>query len=347
MFPAMDAPGSFAAALLDSSPRALAAGIALRLEGEVDHPFAERVESAENQLRHLAEAVAVSEPGLFGHYNAWLRDAWASRGESTEPLRATLGAVREEFEERLPASVQDALRQALDAGTAALEQEPRVAPSPLEGEGPLVDCLRRFVLALLEGRAEDAVQLVLDEADAGADVSALELEVLAPAQLEVGTLWHRGEIRIAEEHVATAIVQNAAALLRQRIPRPADDARRVAVAAIGTNTHELGARFVSDHFALAGWQTLFLGTDTPPQEIAWAAREFRADAVAVSVALVLQVRLAAQLVRDVRESAPGVPVIVGGGPFAALPDLCKKIGADGSGRTAPEAVSIADALTSA
>jgi methanogenic corrinoid protein MtbC1 len=118
----------------------------------------------------------------------------------------------------------------------------------------------------------------------------------------------------------------------------------VVIAAVSGNQHELGARIVADHFALAGWEPIFLGKDSPADEVVWAAKEHGADLIALSASLALQVRTTAQLVEAVRAAIPDTKVIVGGVPFVQIPDLWRAVGADGSARDAAEAVALASRL---
>lgn len=342
----MDKQGLFVAGLLDATAKAIAAGTVERQLGQAlrGPDFARLSSDVEARLRYLSEGLAAGAPELFVDHVAWLRDAYAARGASLDLLRTSLEALREQLHESLPPEHHELAGEPVALGLAAIDAGPRPPDHPVSTGGPHAELAQRFLLALLEARATDAQRLVLDALEGGLDLSEVQLSILAPAQAEMGGMWQRGEVQIAEEHLGSQIVADVLTVLRQRIPQVDDKAPRVVVASVGGNMHDLGARIVTDHFALGGWRTLFLGADTPKEDVGWTASSFEADLVAVSVAIALQVRDTALLMETLREACPGTPVLVGGGPFTRVPELWRAVGADGCATDAPGAVSVGKAL---
>lgn len=344
----MDERGLFVAELLDASGGVVAAGAARRLHARHgDLAFGELLAEARSRVLHLAESVAAGVPALFADHVAWLRDGCAAREASSGLLADGLRALEEELAETLPPDAAALASVHVAAALQAAGCEPCGVGSPIEEECAFAALARRFLLALLEARREDALELVERAADGGADLADLEVEVVARVLEEVGAMWLRGELLVAEEHVASAIAVEALAALRRRIPRAPAGARTAVVASVGGNQHELGARIVADCFALAGWRPVFLGADTPPADVVWAAGEFGAAAVALSASIPLHVRPAAELVRLLRGAGRRTPVLVGGGPFRRVPDLWRAVGADGCAADARDVAALAEALASA
>jgi methanogenic corrinoid protein MtbC1 len=88
---------------------------------------------------------------------------------------------------------------------------------------------------------------------------------------------------------------------------------------------------VADFFELEGWDTYFLGANTPPESIRHAVEEHRADVLAVSVTMTFHVSHVSALIDDLRKQ-PGTQktrVLMGGYSFNLSPQLWKKVGADG------------------
>jgi methanogenic corrinoid protein MtbC1 len=110
------------------------------------------------------------------------------------------------------------------------------------------------------------------------------------------------------------------------------------------NLHDIGALMVSGQFERAGWRAMFLGASTPAQELARAAKAFEVDVVALSVGLALNVRGTADAIRLLREARPELPILVGGLPFQAIPDLWRDVGADGTAADGEVAVQLASRL---
>ena len=79
---------------------------------------------------------------------------------------------------------------------------------------------RAYAAAVLSGDEVAAELVIRDAIDADLTVAEVDEEIIAPALWLVGELWQRGEISVADEHLATEISVRVLALERE--------ARRVA-----------------------------------------------------------------------------------------------------------------------
>jgi methylmalonyl-CoA mutase cobalamin-binding domain/chain len=92
--------------------------------------------------------------------------------------------------------------------------------------------------------------------------------------------------------------------------------------------HELGALLVGAAAANLGWHVTYLGASLPAAEIAGAARQNRARAVALSLVYPEDdLRLEGELTRLREALPPDVTLLVGGRATPAYHDALKKIGA--------------------
>ena len=107
-----------------------------------------------------------------------------------------------------------------------------------------------------------------------------------------------------------------------------DHAPALVVATPAGQVHELGALLVGATAANLGWQVIYLGASLPAAEIAGAARQRRARAVALSLVYPEDdPKLEGELSR-LRESLPTeVPLLVGGRASLAYREHLEKIGA--------------------
>jgi methanogenic corrinoid protein MtbC1 len=205
---------------------------------------------------------------------------------------------------------------------------------------------RDYLDALLAWRRDDAVELIVQAARDGTDVRRLYLEVLAPVQERIGTLWSRGEVSVGVEHWCTGVTQLVLARLSPWVfgGSPRD---RVAVAAcVRGNLHELPLRIVTDFLELEGWGTRYLGADTPHDAVVQTVAETGADVMLVGAALEEQLDDVAQLIAQLRadERTSHVPVLVGGHVFRADTSRIRQVGADATARSADEAHAVAERL---
>lgn len=145
-------------------------------------------------------------------------------------------------------------------------------------------------------------------------------QVLAPLLFTIGSLWHQGVLRPAQEHVATAVIRRTLSWMME-LAMPAPDAPCVVVGTPAGQHHEMGAMIAAAVIAGHGMRVLYLGADLPAQEIAAAALQSRARAVALSVVYPQDDPRLADEVLALRAAVPtAVGIIVGG---AAAPAYAK------------------------
>ena len=114
---------------------------------------------------------------------------------------------------------------------------------------------------------------------------------------------------------------------------------------VGGELHELGARMVADFFGREGWDTYYLGANTPAESIVQAISDRQAHVLGVSVTMTFHVHLLSELIARVREAfGDRIKVLVGGYPFNVAPDLWRRVDADASAPDALQAISMANRL---
>ncbi len=200
----------------------------------------------------------------------------------------------------------------------------------MDGKNHLSDLAALYLKALLHGRRDEASRLVLSEVESGTSVKSIYLEVLQPVQREIGNLWQTNEVSVAQEHYCTAATQLIMGRLYPYLHLAPRNGKRVVVACVGGELHEVGARMVADILEMEGWDSYYLGANTPTPGILSALAEQRADVLAVSVTIHYNVEAARTLVSEVRRlpSSGNLRVLLGGRPFLVAPNLWKTVGGD-------------------
>ena len=211
----------------------------------------------------------------------------------------------------------------------------------------LAELRERYLQALLDGNMVEAAACVTDSLEHGVGVAFVYLEVLAAAQVEIGERWHRGEINVAQEHLASQITLAQMVRLRLAAPRDRSTGRRVVVAAVEGEHHDLGARIVADLLALDGWEVDFLGANTPTADLVAFVGEREPQLVLLSVTTADHLGAATQAVSALRELPQLPKVLVGGRVVRELPDESGALGADAVADEAWETVQRARALVGA
>lgn len=183
----------------------------------------------------------------------------------------------------------------------------------------------RFLGHVEQRRNADALDLVLREAERGARVSELVADQLAPVQCEVGERWHAGTYSVVQEHLTSAVVEDALGLLTRYLPRVAD-APRVALVCALDEWHVTPARMAALALRDAGWQVDFLGASTPADHLRQALAHTTPQVLAISATLPLSLRGVPPLVEVARSL--DIPVVAGGAAFGTSPHRALVLGAD-------------------
>lgn len=211
----------------------------------------------------------------------------------------------------------------------------RNGPPPADGSassagcrGPLCDLTGPLVVALLAADERAVEAVFASAASRGADLALLARDLVSPALDEVGLMWHRGEVSIAEEHLATAVVHRTFTRCASSVPLPPLGAPRLLLSCLAGEFHELGARLVGEVARAAGWQAEMLGANTPRDAVLGYIAQRRPDAVGLSCALSGHVAECSKTVEEIHRVAPGVKVLVGGSVFRRDNAYCGQTGAD-------------------
>ncbi len=167
----------------------------------------------------------------------------------------------------------------------------------------------------------------LEEASVELGRVALLDDLLVPLMQRIGDSCASGALRIGNEHLASAVVSSFVGGLRPAFDPP-DDAPVLVVATPSLQHHALGALLVSATGRMEGWQVVHLGANVPAEEIAAAARQRQARAVALSVSFSRSApRLDDELRRLGRMLAGSADRLVGGASAAAHAAVIDETGA--------------------
>jgi methanogenic corrinoid protein MtbC1 len=108
---------------------------------------------------------------------------------------------------------------------------------------------------------------------------------VAPAVIsEIGERWARGELAIAKEHMACAVIRNLIGPTLQPTALSASGPKMI-FATPAHERHELGLMMATLTAVSTGGNCLYLGADLPVEEVVVAAREFDADVVVMSMVM--------------------------------------------------------------
>ena len=152
-------------------------------------------------------------------------------------------------------------------------------------------------------------------------------QLIVPLVYKVGDLWHDGEIRVANEHMASAVIRSFLAnLLDQHIH--GENAPIVVSATPRGQDHELGAMIAGVVSAASGWKVIYLGPNLPVEEIAAVADSLDAKVIALSIVYPNDdPQLRKDLLNLKRMLPENTSIVVGGRSANGYLDVLDNIGA--------------------
>lgn len=151
--------------------------------------------------------------------------------------------------------------------------------------------------------------------------------VVGPLVQSTGEMWREGEITAAHEHFVSAAMRT----FLGRTAGGFGESGGAPLVVVGTPTgqiHELGALLAGATAANLGWRVVYLGASLPAAEIAGAALQRGARAVALSLVYPEDDPSLEKELSSLRELLPeGTALLIGGRAAAAYSRGIEKIGA--------------------
>jgi len=304
------------------------------------------IRDAEYHLPFLAEAIASRNPEIFTDYIEWTYRLFVNLNLPDNALKDFLEESQKVIGNYLDDDSQKIVNQYIDKGFDALKAEVKTTPSYINDKNPYQKLLRNYNEALLKGDRRIASQLIMEAVESGVQVKDIYLYVFQPSQYEVGRLWMENKISVAKEHFASAATQQIMSQLYPHIFSSARIGKTMVAASVGGELHEIGIRMVADFFEMEGWDTYYMGANTPADSIESAIRENNADLLALSAAMPYHRSVLKEVIEIIRKNmgdkAP--KIMVGGNAIKNHQDGKSVFNADDYAKDAQEAIAIANKL---
>lgn len=194
--------------------------------------------------------------------------------------------------------------------------------------------------AITQGRRREVIEIVQSAIERGEDLGALLDETMIPAMRETGERFSRGELYVPDMLVAARAMQAGLSLLEPVMTEGQRRSRgKVVIGTVQGDLHDIGKNLVAMMLRGAGFEVLDLGVNCSLEKFDKAVEDgFRI--VCLSALLTTTMPFMGQAVEHFA-GRNDVQVVVGGAPVTAA--FAKRIGADGYGKDASEAVPVVEA----
>ncbi len=145
---------------------------------------------------------------------------------------------------------------------------------------------------------------------------------------EIGNADENGNYDIVKEHIISALMRTVIENCFEHVERAArrKNGIKVLVTCLQEEYHDLGARMMSDVFKVMGFETYYLGSNTPNEEIVKAAKYLQVDYIALSITNFLNLRNLRELLKQIKKY--DFKVILGGQATRGNDEFLEKLDYD-------------------
>jgi hemerythrin-like metal-binding protein len=156
------------------------------------------------------------------------------------------------------------------------------------------------------------VQRLLAE---GVSFENLYVDLFQRAMYHTGELWMKNKISVATEHLVTAITLSMMTLVHPLLLDSPRNGKKAVVTCVGGELHQIGGKMVSDMFELHGWDSYFLGANTPAEGLLELIEEKQPEVLCLSVSLSDHISQFKETVEKTRTRFPDLNILAGGQAF--------------------------------
>lgn len=322
-----------------------------KLEGEKYEKYGERGKKHAKEdslyfLEYLLASLKAEKPEIFADFLSWGKVFFKSISLPDKMIEVFLSIMKKTFSLKLPPDNSAFINNYIDIAVELSKNSPDNIEPFIQENTKLGVLAYQYLNSLLRADRHFANDLIMNEVKKGTPIKDIYLNVFQPVQYEIGRLWQHNVISVAKEHYATAATQMIMSRLYPFIFSNEKNGKKLLSTCVSGDLHEIGIRMVSDFFEMDGWDTYFLGGNTPERDLIKAAVEYKPDVIAISATLTLNIENAKNIIQGIRKNSTisNTKIMVGGYPFNVNPGLWKEVGADAYSTDAENAIKVSNTL---
>lgn len=265
----------------------------------------------------------------------WVYRAYHNQGFSYAyfviAMKAWINAGEKYLQPENLARIKNVYMSIIDRHEDTVVRSREKIPGKYEIEDRWLGVYNDFYGALRNGNTFECVKIASDVCTSSRDLAGFYCNVAQPSLYRVGELWEWGEISVADEHLATAIVSLVISQLAILIHPIFGEEKKAMVMSVTGEHHQVGAWMVAHCLENDGWNVHFLGDSVPLRDVMLHLTSFRPHLLAVSVTMVYNISAMKNLIQRIKSSGyfEGMKILAGGRAFSLFPDIPATMGADG------------------
>ncbi len=173
----------------------------------------------------------------------------------------------------------------------------------------------KYMTSLLKGDRNTCAQIIIGLLDKKIDIKILYLELFQKSLYQVGQLWELNEISVGREHLSTALSENLLTLVYPYLFTNPKKNKKVIISCSTDEFHQVGGKIVADYFEINGWNSHFIGANTPVNHLLAYIDEIKPDLVGLSLSVYFNMPSLKKTISSIHSDFPQMDLIVGGQAF--------------------------------
>lgn len=173
-----------------------------------------------------------------------------------------------------------------------------------------------YVHSLLQGNRRECSRVIKTLLDQGISLKTLYEQLFKSSLYHVGELWEHNRISVAREHLASSLTESLMTQVYPLLFHPRTDTKGLVIISCTANEfHQIGGKMVADMLELNGWDTHFLGANTPVDQLIAHVHETRPDFLGLSLSISSRLPELTKTIEAVRHHYPNLNILAGGQAF--------------------------------
>ena len=194
---------------------------------------------------------------------------------------------------------------------------------------------QNFIRYLEAEDKEGAVAYILSTLrDEKIDIVALYEKILEPSLNNMVCKLEEKNMCIWKEHVRSSIVRTIIECCYPYVIKKRDESgikrknKKVIVVCPSEEYHEIGARMAADFFTLSGYESVFVGGNTPREDFISSIDVIKPTYIAISISNYYNLVAGKRMIERIRDKSRDVIILAGGNAFKNNSGAFREIGAD-------------------
>lgn len=285
---------------------------------------------------------------LLAKTTPWVYRAYASHNFKYDyfqiELKGWLAAIDKFMNPELSKEIKEIYSWMINVHETVIEISEKEEDLSLEINEEWLEVKNSFESAAMIGDYKKCLKMGEDYIQNSKDMEQFYLQIIQPTLYDIGMLWEKGKISVAEEHLVSAISARVMSSIALKLSSNLEKRGKIVVTSSPNELHEIGGWMISDILEQDGWDIRSLGANTPADDLLLFLSEVQPEILMISVTMPFNILNAKKVIDRVKsdDNLRSIKIMIGGRPFNDTKDLWKSTGADGFAVNAEEAKKIAD-----